>query len=228
METPVHCRASAYEAFQVAVRRLDRPGALLEAAVAISMHEMEHVRTRDVVSHVESLARRVRTRFMGHSARSRLAHLHAVLFDEEGFIGDRREPHHPRNSYLPAVLQTRRGLPITLSLLYKVVGERVGLDIRGISCPGHFLASVDCDGSRMIIDAHGGGRLLTEAEAFDVMETATGALVPRTPAMLCDASPHKWVARMLRNLQSSFALLGRTEDRAAILEMWDLLKTVSR
>ena len=51
----------------------------------------------------------------------------------------------PANSYLPAVLRTKRGLPITLVLIYKCVAEGVGLVVRGINSPGHFLAAVKTD-----------------------------------------------------------------------------------
>ena len=74
-----------------------------------------------------------------------MAHLHDVLFDVVGFVGNVDDYYNPANSYLPNVLRTRRGLPITLVLIYKCVAEQLGLTVRGINSPGHFLASVRND-----------------------------------------------------------------------------------
>ena len=52
------------------------------------------------------------------------------------FGGDGAVYSSPLNSYLPAVLETRRGIPITLALIYKAVAERVGLEVDGINLPG--------------------------------------------------------------------------------------------
>ena len=61
-----------------------------------------------------------------------LAHLHEVLFDEEGFAGNVDDYYNVANSYLPVVLETRRGIPISLTLLYKLVAERLGLPVQGV------------------------------------------------------------------------------------------------
>ena len=69
------------------------------------------------------------------STQAILANLHEILFTEEGFRGNTSDYYNPRNSFLPAVLESHRGIPLTLSLIYKAVGGRLGLAIRGSTAP---------------------------------------------------------------------------------------------
>ena len=106
-----------------------------------------------------TVADTVRARVRGTQPQALLAHLHDVLFDEEGFQGNTDDYYNVNNSYLPVVLQSKQGLPITLSLLYKAVAERLGLKVWGIGLPGHFICGLNADGSQMLIDPFSGGRL---------------------------------------------------------------------
>jgi regulator of sirC expression with transglutaminase-like and TPR domain len=78
-------------------------------------------------------------------------------------VGNATDYYNPRNSYLPLVLKTREGLPITLTLVYKCVLDGLGLTVHGINAPGHFMAGVesaDADGAepaRMLVDPFEGG-----------------------------------------------------------------------
>ncbi len=81
-----------------------------------------------------------------------IARLHQVLFDERGFTGNADDYYAPENSYLPCVLESRRGIPVTLSLIYKSVAQRVGLSARGINTPAHFLG---VGGSQRLVDDRG-------------------------------------------------------------------------
>ncbi|MBI2298064.1 MAG: hypothetical protein HYU66_03780, partial [Armatimonadetes bacterium] len=69
----------------------------------------------------------------------RLAALRRVLAEEEGFRGEEDDSGHPRNSYVERVLERRRGLPITLAVIYQAAGERLGWPVAGVNLPRHFL-----------------------------------------------------------------------------------------
>ena len=138
----------------------------------------------------------------------------------------------PANSYLPEVLKTRRGLPITLVLVYKCVAEGVGLTVHGINSPGHFLAEVECSDSTsqrgnsrasMYVDPFYGGGLLTEEDVFKRIGEATGRAVPPSPEWLARATGRQWISRMLTNLQAVFASAGRERDLLAMQELQSLL-----
>ncbi len=223
MRKPLHCRSRAHEVFRAQLADLDAPGALLRAAVAISMHELPDADPAAVERRIDAYAVRVRERVKTGEARAYLAHLHAVLFDEEGFRGDDVTYDAPENSYLPVVLERKRGLPIALTLLYKEVGERVGLAIEGVNAPGHFLAAVEADGRRMLVDPFGAGRVLTRDEAFARIARVSGRSLPADDDLLRPASPRQWLARMIQNLLNVFSQRDRDGDVAAMIELRDLL-----
>ena len=223
MPPPVHCRPSAYEHFAAAVEKIDTVRGLWSAAVAISMHEMEDVDPALVDRRVEALADKVRSRAPSGRAEAVHAHLHEIFFEEEDFVGNAEDYYDPRNSYVPAVLYTKRGIPISLTLIYKMVADLAGIVVKGVNAPGHFLGLVWAGEEEMLIDAFAGGRVLSEEEAFDRMEQVLGAPVPRHDDVLHLASHRDWLDRMLRNLITVFGQRGEAANLAAMNELRALL-----
>jgi regulator of sirC expression with transglutaminase-like and TPR domain len=163
-----------------------------------------------------------------------LAHLHDVLFEVIGFVGNVEDYYNPANSYLPEVLRTHRGLPITLALIYKCVAEGVGLVVQGINSPGHFLAAVQTPGrvetggsttKWMYVDPFYGGGMLDQADVWRRISEATGSDARPSPQWLAPATHRQWLGRMLNNLQAVFAHTGRERDLYAMQELQDLLIT---
>ncbi len=152
-----------------------------------------------------------------------LAHLHEFLFEEQGFGGDNEDYYNPLNSYLPAVLERKKGLPITLSLVYKIVAERLGLRAWGIGLPGHFMVGLEMDGQQMLIDPFARGRILTPDETHERLQEMFGAEVEWSEDLLRPASNRHWLTRMLQNLLNIFGGSGHYSDVAAVLEMEMLL-----
>ena len=204
---------------------VDTNEGLLRAAVAISMHELADANPDDVDRQIQEIADRVRRRLHGRSVHAVLAHLHEVLFDEEGFAGNVDDFYNVTNSYLPVVLSTRRGIPISLTLLYKLIAERLGLPVQGVNAPGHFLARVVSRSETMLIDPFYGGRMMTDDEAFDRIRQVTGQPVPADKRLLKPASHLGWLTRMLTNIQNIMAQQARPEDLSAMVELRGLLGT---
>jgi regulator of sirC expression with transglutaminase-like and TPR domain len=224
LRAPLCCSPAAFRLLARQVSRLETPDALLRGAVAISMHQMDAATVPAVNAQLDRYAQTVRSRVRGTQPQALLAHLHDVLFDEEGFAGNTDEYYNPMNSYLPAVLETKRGLPITLSLIYKIVGERAGLKVAGVGLPGHFLASVDVGDDRLtLIDPFAGGRVVTAEEAHERMMLQFGPEVEWSEELLRPASNRAWLTRMLQNLLNLFGSSNHFADVAAVLEMEMLL-----
>ena len=119
--------------------------------------------------------------------------LGAVIGRRHGFTGDAREYDHPDNSMLPAVLERRRGLPITLSVLYVAVARRAGIPLHGVGLPGHFVAGhVPVAGGR--------------PELLDPFHAGVPIAVPDLPeTLLRPWGPHEIALRMINNLVASFS-----------------------
>ncbi|MEM7625841.1 MAG: transglutaminase-like domain-containing protein [Planctomycetota bacterium] len=241
--TPLHCRPRAFEALAAELGALDTTRGLLRCSVAVSMHQLDDADMDDVEAQIDALAGGIAERVQGHQPRALLAHAHAVLFDEARFAGNTQDYYSPFNSYLPRVLKTRLGLPITLVLLYKCVLESVGLRVWGINMPGHFLAAVrdgsptpgtgadapaqHAGGPLMLIDPFDGGKMLTRDDAFARLEQIAGGAVARDDALLRPATHTQWLTRILQNLAGVFDQLERPDDTAAMREMIALVESVS-
>ena len=136
-----------------------------------------------------------------------------VLFGQLGLDGDRDNYDDPVNSYLDRVLDRRRGIPISLSVLLIEVGRRRGLSLEGVGLPGHFLVR-DPASPQLLIDAFGGGQLLDHAGCERLLRAVTGSRVELTSAMLATTGPRAILARMLANLDRSFE---RRADHQSLL-----------
>jgi regulator of sirC expression with transglutaminase-like and TPR domain len=218
---PAYCRPGAYAAFVEQLPRAETTRGLFRAAFAIAQHDRPTADVCQAEATVASLAETVARRVHSHSVQARLAHLHDVLFDVVGLRGNVDDYYNPSNSYLPDVLRTRRGLPISLVLVYKCVAEGVGLRVHGVNSPGHFLAAVETGerNSWMYVDPFYGGDLLTEEQVYARIAATTGRDVNPSPRCLARASGRQWLARMLANLQAAFASLGRERDLFAMQEL---------
>lgn len=230
--TPAYCRPEAYFAFARQMPRVDTTDGLFRAAFAIAQHDKPEADVDAAESVVRDLSDMVRRRVHSSLAQAKLAHLHDVLFDVVGLCGNVDDYYNPSNSYVPDVLKTRRGLPITLTLIYKCVAEGVGLSVHGINAPGHFLAGVHCpqageaateNGGWMYVDPFYGGDLLDRSQVHQRVVETTGRAIPLSPKCLARASHRQWLARMLANLQAVFAVTGRERDLYAMQELQNLL-----
>ena len=142
---PQCCTPAAFNLLARTAKSVNSPDGLLQGAVAIAMHQCENVDPAAVDATIQGYADTIRGRVRGTQPQALLAHLHDFLFDEEGFTGNTEDYYNPANSYLPTVLETKRGLPITLSLIYKLVAERLGFRSWGVGLPGHFLVGRRAD-----------------------------------------------------------------------------------
>jgi len=213
------CSPRAFELLNRTADAIESPDALLQGAVAISMHQMDNVEPGTVDLKIQQHVDTIRARVRGSQPQAMLAHMHAYLFEDQLFTGNTDNYYATSNSYLPAVLETRRGLPISLCLLYKIIAERLGLKVRGVGLPGHFLAGVEIDGTLMLVDPFAAGREVTQDEAHLKLQEMFGPDVEWSTELLEPVSNRQWLTRMLQNLLRTFGAQGHYADVAAILEM---------
>lgn len=126
------------------------------------------------------------------------------LAGEQGFRGDEDTYHDPRNGLLVSVLDRKRGLPITLAILYVAIGRRVGLPVFPIALPGHVVAGVAGDDRPVVLDPFHAGRLVDEAELSRRVHELTGGALEFRRHMLRPADTPALVRRLLNNLTRDF------------------------
>ena len=180
---------------------------LLEAAAAIAQDDDPGLDVQAVLARVDELAQRLKSRIAGDaSALLRLRLLNRFFFQELGFAGNVNNYYDRRNSLLPAVLESRRGIPITLAVLYIEMAEQAGLKAHGISFPGHFLVKVTMPRGEVVIDPFSGVSLSREdleerLQPYREQRGAVGEDEVPLGLFLQACSERDLIARMLNNLK---------------------------
>lgn len=171
-------------------------------ALTIASDGRPDVEPEPTIAILDSLAERVRIRLdAGDPSDVVVDRLHDVLFRETGFRGPTAaEFHDPRNSLLDLVAWRRVGLPISLAIVELEVAWRLGLPMRGIGLPGHFIVG-SRDGA--LFDPAGGGAPLRPDDCQALMRRAVGEGVLFHTGMLRPASKREILTRVLRNLRSA-------------------------
>jgi regulator of sirC expression with transglutaminase-like and TPR domain len=179
---------------------------LLRAALIFARPEYPGLDESHYLSLIQEYADRVRSR-RGESEdpAHTIASINAVLFEQQGFAGNQSEFYDPRNSYLNEVLDRKLGIPISLSVIYMEVAQRVGLPVFGVGLPGHFLLKhYDLNGNQIFIDPYVAGRLLSPAECQTRLDEVYGGQMPLQPEFLNSVSRRQILTRMLNNLRSIY------------------------
>ncbi len=130
------------------------------------------------------------------------AQLAAALGGRLGFRGHPGVFSNPGASYLDEVIETRSGLPILLSVLWILLGRRLGVQVEGVGFPGHFLACIVKPGACVYVDPFHGGQV---REARDLMDRLPGGppeAVDAARRFLQPVGIRPIVARMLTNLKN--------------------------
>ena len=185
----------------------DQGFALLEAAIAVAQDDHPQLDPQGVLSQVDALGERLKRRVPADAVvPQKLRFLNRFFFQDLGFAGNVNNYYDPRNSYVHEVLQTRRGIPITLALLYIELASHIGLNARGVAFPGHFLVKLRAGQGEVIIDPMS-GQSLSRAELEERLgpyrraRGLTGEFEVPLGLFLQAAPPRDTLARLLRNLK---------------------------
>ena len=129
-------------------------------------------------------------------------HLVQFVFHQEDFKGNAQNYFSAENSYLNRVLERRRGIPITLALVYLSIAERIGLSAEGVSFPGHFLLRFKTapDG---LFDPFS-GRTLSASDCQTLLQQTQGPRAQLEPKHTATANRRDLMMRLLENLKQCF------------------------
>jgi len=202
----------------------DASFSVLEAAVAVAQDEAPGLDVQGVLAQVDELADRLRQRVPSDAAPlQRLRLLNQYFFHELGFAGNVNDYYDRRNSSVPEVLKTRRGIPITLALVYVEIATQLGLQASGVSFPGHFLVKLHMPRGEVVIDPFTGRSLgreeLEERLApYRRQQGLTGDDEAPLGLFLQSAPARDVIARLLRNLKEVHRTAGDLPRLLAVLE----------
>lgn len=173
------------------------------AALYLAGEEYPEIDVAAHLAELDAFAAQISLRVSYETAPAELAQAIAgYLFEEIGFQGNSGEYYNPDNSFLNRVLETRAGIPITLSLVFLEVGRRLGLKCSGVGMPGHFL--VGLDDSEEFLDPFNAGVALSIADCHSLVQRISAGQLEWTDHFLAPCSKREIIFRILNNLKAVY------------------------
>lgn len=206
--------------YRALVSRSDDAIPLEEAAALLAGIAYPDAEPEPVVARLDAFAARARA--LAGERPGDVAILEAVcdaLFREGGLAGNEDRYYDPRNSYLCDVLALRKGIPITLSVIFLAVARRAGLRAEGVGFPGHFLVRCWAGGQGLLLDPYAGGRIVSRRELEGRLRAASGGAELRDEHTRA-ATHREILTRMLNNLRAIYL---RTKDLMHAAEVLEWL-----
>ncbi len=179
---------------------------LLEAAVSIGHIQAPEMDVQGVLSEVDGWLVRLRRRVASDAAPlARLMALNQFFYKDLGFGGNLNDYYATGNSYIHSLVETRRGIPISMAVVWLELAQGIGLSATGVSFPGHFLIKISLPMGQAVIDPLSGQSFSGEklSEMLEPYRLTQDFEVPL--GLYLQAAPARDVlARMLRNLKEIF------------------------
>ncbi len=143
------------------------------------------------------------------TAREQCRVINRVLFHEWGFHGNVDNYTDPLNSLLDQVLERRKGIPLSLSTVYLLIAQRLGLELEPVGLPGHFVVGCFGEANPFFIDPFDRGIFLDSDEVFALLRA--NKIVPKTSDLM-PTPVREVLCRSCRNLANHYKAAGDAEN----------------
>ena len=197
---------------------------LTEAAIAVAQHAYPDLDVQGVLDHIDQLSNKLKSRISPETSPiQRLQLLKHYFYTELGFGPNLNDFYAPENSYLHQIIESRRGIPISLAILMIELGHQIGLKIRGVSFPNHFMMRISLQQGEIIMDPLTGNSLSKHElqEMLDPYLDAKGyrgKLSLPLSVFLRASSAREILSRFLRNLKLIYTEHERWERLLGVQE----------
>lgn len=220
--------ASPRENFIAAISPQSRDVNLARAALYVAAEQEPDLDVIAYLGHLALLANEARKVLPGrHSVYDAIHAINELMFNVEGFRGNRDNYYDPKNCLLNHVIDEKRGIPITLSIVYAEVARRVGHNLRGVGMPGHYLLAAGRGPSEVFIDPFNNGGLLSRKECLGIAlrgnRVPKGRLAALAGRLLPTADKLATLKRLLVNLKMMHVKRNESESALKCAERIQLL-----
>jgi regulator of sirC expression with transglutaminase-like and TPR domain len=197
---------------------------LTEAAIAVAQHAYPDLDVQGVLDQIDQWGNRLKQRITSDTPPiQRLQLLKHFFYNELGFGPNPNDFYAPENSYLHQIIESRRGIPISLAILMMELGQQISLNIRGVSFPNHFMMRISLQQGEIIMDPLNGDSLSKNQlqEMLDPYLDAKGyrgELSLPLNIFLRASSSREILSRFMRNLKMIYSEDERWERLLGIQE----------
>ena len=152
------------------------------------------------------------------SAEDQVEWLRQVMEDQGGFVGAREDYEAAENADIVAVIDRRRGLPVSLGLLYIHLARCCNFDVEGLNFPGHFLLRLNTDGGSAIFDPFNDARILQPQDLRATLKQFHGPAAEMDLSFTRGVGDREVLIRVQNNLKFRAMRESRLEDAIVVLE----------
>lgn len=202
---------------ELELEQINIPRAALQFARAVAYPDLDVAAYMMLLSEIGEVAGE--SMDFGRHTFHQAEQLSDILFNQFDFRGNTENYFDPRNSFLNDVLERRRGIPITLSVLYVDIATRLGIPAYGIALPGHFIVGIHGRDEEMWLDPFHSGRRLDLADCAALIKMATGFEGPIEASWFAPATPHHTLSRMLANLRATYVSNATWPKASAVIQL---------
>lgn len=209
--------------FSVEVAQPDEQIDLAKAALYFAQADDPDLNVQNYLDVLEAIA--IEIEFQLPSERYPLKVIQTInhyLFEHLNFRGNQQDYYNPDNSFLHRVIERQLGIPISLSVIYLAIAQRLNFPMVGIGMPGHFLIRPEFEGAGVFVDPFNRGEILFEQDCQARLDETYRQQVKLESSWLAPVSNKQILARMLNNLK--FIYLHRREINKALSMMNGILK----
>ena len=180
-----------------------------------TLRESEYVKTLDHFADMIRPSLRYK-----RSEREKMRILMKFIFEDLNFRGDNKDYHNPANGFIDQVIERRKGLPISLSLVAMFIARRLQLPVFGVNMPIHFMLTFVGEKEEQLIDPYDQGAEVSYDQCYFFLKKNN---VTPKPEHFKMASDIDIIARCIRNLMHSYE---RNEEHDRVQELKSLLELV--
>lgn len=211
---------TAQQRFQAEISKPEGEIDLAIAALAIAQTEYPQLDYNRYLRRLDQMGAELQARLPeGRYPLKMMRAINQYLFSELHFEGNHRNYYDPRNSFLNDVLDQRRGIPISLALVYLELAKRIDFSMAGVGMPGHFLIRPTVEGMTIFVDVFHQGEILFEEDCQTLIYTLYGEAATLRPQHLEPIGPRPFLARMLNNLKGIYLHRQDLPRRLGILNL---------
>ena len=206
---------------------------LLTGAIAVAKYQYPGLDEAKVRAQIEEIQKSVWLEINNKQTALEIVRIiNKVFFGMYHFQGNAKTFHSPLNSYINTVLETKKGNPLSLSLIYSVVAQKLNIPIYGVNLPNHFiLAYMDEYAVNQFLPDNNDYGVLFYINPFskgslfgidEIKEFLDGINQPHSRDYFEPCSNTSIIKRMLTNLIASFQEVGNSEKVNELLELREL------
>ncbi len=207
---------------------------LLKGSIIIAKYQYPGLNEQQVIQFIEKVRRDCWLELNPNMTAYEIVRvLNKVFFGMYKFTGNSKNYTSPLNSYINTVIETKKGNPLSLSLIYSIIAQKLDLPIYGVNLPNHFImAYMDEQGTNQFLSDKNEFGVLFYINAFskgslfqkdDIQQFLAGLNITPEAAHFEPCSNSDILRRMITNLIAAFQHVGNAERVNELLELRSIL-----